>query len=182
MAERKLVDHKKQWRSVLHLMRSADILLIGFCLIIALLLCIFFMIRRGNGHAVSISQDGMELYRIDLAESGSDQQKQYYLILYYGEQETNIMHFETYPELPVDRSYNLFSIADGTVTMEAADCRDQICVNHKPIMSERESIICLPHKLVVEMRGLKGLQTESERNKTGSWDKNIDEPLDGVVR
>lgn len=182
MADRKLENLERERRSILHMMRRADILLIGFCLLIALLLSIFFMIRHGNGNVVSISRDGTELYRIDLGEIGTNQQKQYYLVLYNGEQETHIMHFETYPELPVDRSYNLFSIADGTVTMEAADCRDQICVNHKPIMSERESIICLPHKLVVEMSGGKKLKTESERKENGISDKNIDEPLDGVVR
>jgi hypothetical protein len=37
--------------------------------------------------------------------------------------------------------------------MEAADCRDQICVHHIPISGSGESIICLPHKLVVTVTG-----------------------------
>ena len=50
-------------------------------------------------------------------------------------------------------------------------------------MSERESIICLPHKLVVEILvSGKDTQTDSNQNKDGNSDKNIDEPLDGVVR
>ncbi len=33
--------------------------------------------------------------------------------------------------------------------MTQADCPDGICANHKPIHKTGESIICLPHKVVV---------------------------------
>ncbi|MCI1930186.1 MAG: NusG domain II-containing protein [Clostridia bacterium] len=48
---------------------------------------------------------------------------------------------------------NTIKIENGEVSMESADCPDQICVNHKPISKENESIICLPHKFVVEIEG-----------------------------
>lgn len=164
-------------------MRRGDILLISVCLLAALILGIFFAVHRKSGGVVTISCDGMELYRIELNEIASGQQPQYYLVMFYDEQDVHIMHFEDYPELPEDKSYNLFTVADSTVTMEAADCRDQICVNHKPIMSERESIICLPHRLVVEMSGSgKEVQAEPKQNNDRNSEKNIDEPLDGMVR
>ena len=35
--------------------------------------------------------------------------------------------------------------------MKEADCPDQICVRHKAISKSGESIVCLPHKVVVEI-------------------------------
>lgn len=45
--------------------------------------------------------------------------------------------------------HNTLVIRDGKASMEEADCPDKICVRHKPISYGGESIICLPHKLVV---------------------------------
>ena len=49
--------------------------------------------------------------------------------------------------------YNIVQINDGQVSMIEADCHNQVCVNHKPITKSNESIICLPHKVVVEISG-----------------------------
>ena len=48
---------------------------------------------------------------------------------------------------------NKVLIKDGKVRMEDADCPDQICVNHRAISRDRESIICLPNQTVVTIRG-----------------------------
>lgn len=169
--------HERQ--SVLHLLRKADIFLIAVCLLAALFLGIFFTMHRVTGNVVSISRDGAELYRIDLNEIDTGRQPHYYLVLLYTNGETHIMHFEDYPELPEDMSYNLFSVRDDTVTMEAADCADQICVHHRPITSAGENIICLPHRLVVELAGGSG-KIDSERDE--NMDELSRELLDGVAR
>lgn len=49
--------------------------------------------------------------------------------------------------------FNSFEIKDGRVDMYEADCRDGICVDHSPISLNGETIICLPHKVVVEVVG-----------------------------
>ncbi len=46
---------------------------------------------------------------------------------------------------------NVFVIENGQAFIESASCKDQICVKHKKIKNEGESIICLPHKVVVEI-------------------------------
>lgn len=46
---------------------------------------------------------------------------------------------------------SIMLIKDGKVLMESADCPDQICVNHRSISSNGESIVCLPHKIVIEI-------------------------------
>lgn len=46
---------------------------------------------------------------------------------------------------------NIVIIKNGEVYVSEADCPDKICVNHKPIRNIGETIICLPHKLVIEI-------------------------------
>lgn len=48
---------------------------------------------------------------------------------------------------------NTFEIKDGKVDVTKADCRDGICVNHTPVYLDGETIICLPHKVVIEIVG-----------------------------
>lgn len=47
---------------------------------------------------------------------------------------------------------NVIRITDGRVAVVSADCPDKICVNHSPIKNVGETIICLPHKVVVEIK------------------------------
>lgn len=44
---------------------------------------------------------------------------------------------------------NTLVIKDGYAKMTQANCPDGICENHKKINKNGESIICLPHKVVV---------------------------------
>ena len=49
---------------------------------------------------------------------------------------------------------------DGKVTMKKADCKDQICADHKAIEKSGETIVCLPHKVVIEIRSEDGKEQE----------------------
>ncbi len=44
---------------------------------------------------------------------------------------------------------NRLIIKDGKAYVQEATCPDGICASHKPISLDGESIICLPHKVVV---------------------------------
>ncbi|MBM6943257.1 NusG domain II-containing protein [Collinsella intestinalis] len=46
---------------------------------------------------------------------------------------------------------NRVSIADGEVDVVAADCDNQVCVEHAPINAPGEQIVCLPHGMVIEV-------------------------------
>ena len=50
-----------------------------------------------------------------------------------------------------DGSYNLLQIKGGKVYMQEASCPDQICVNHRPINSVGETIVCLPNEIVLKV-------------------------------
>lgn len=78
--------------------------------------------------------------------------------------------------LPIDRPTtrtvsddgheNKFSIQNGTVTMVKANCHDQTCVWTRGIHTPGQSIVCLPHRLVLTI-------------ETGGL---VDDSLDAVVQ
>jgi len=64
--------------------------------------------------------------------------------------------------LSTDRTIQLTGVGGGTNTlvikngkadMTEADCPDQICVKHRAVSKKGESIVCLPHQIVVTVTG-----------------------------
>lgn len=51
-----------------------------------------------------------------------------------------------------DGSYNVLVIEDGKADVAEASCPDGICVNHRAVSRQNQSITCLPNKLVVEIQ------------------------------
>lgn len=49
--------------------------------------------------------------------------------------------------------WNTVHIANGKVNVENANCRDKICVKSGYISKTGQSIVCLPHKMIVEIKG-----------------------------
>lgn len=47
---------------------------------------------------------------------------------------------------------NHITIKDGTVSMSYSDCVNQICVHTGAISQTKDSIVCLPNKVMVEIR------------------------------
>lgn len=62
-------------------------------------------------------------------------------------------------EIRINETNHLL-IEDGHADMIEADCPDQICVDHKTISKNKETIVCLPNKVVVEIVG--GEDTEMD--------------------
>ena len=48
---------------------------------------------------------------------------------------------------------NLVCIRSGSVSMEQATCPDELCVKQGSISKTGQTIVCLPHELVVEVYG-----------------------------
>ena len=106
-------------------MKKADFILIGSVAVIAavLFLCLY-VFNSGSGDFVQIEGDGAVTDTISLSQ-------------------------DTVREIKTDNGTNTLVISDGSAVMTQADCPDGICSNHKPINKTGESIICLPHKVVV---------------------------------
>ncbi len=53
-------------------------------------------------------------------------------------------------ELP-NGAYNLLVIENGQADIVEASCPDGICVKHRPVSKNGQTIVCLPNKMVVEI-------------------------------
>lgn len=56
-----------------------------------------------------------------------------------------------YIEIDTEFGRNVLCIENGRVYMTEADCPDGYCKKQGEISTEKESIVCLPHKLIVEI-------------------------------
>ena len=56
-------------------------------------------------------------------------------------------------EVDCDNSKNVVEIKDGKVSVIDADCNNRACVKSKAISKKGEQIVCLPHKLIVVIKG-----------------------------
>ena len=50
---------------------------------------------------------------------------------------------------------NVIAVHDGKAYMQSADCKDKLCVHQGKISKAGQTIICLPNKIVMELKGKK---------------------------
>ena len=62
----------------------------------------------------------------------------------------------TYRYEDVDGDYNLIEVKGKRIRIKEADCGDQICVRRGWIDQSGETIVCLPHKLLIEIKSSDG--------------------------
>lgn len=110
-------------------MKKKDILLIGSVVILAAL---FWLVPRVTG---MLREDGKLQLRITVA---GDEYGTYSL-----EKEQTIKIQDT----------NVCEIKDGKVTMISAQCPDQLCRKQGSVFRPGETIVCLPNKVVLEIKG-----------------------------
>lgn len=109
-------------------MKKKDIILIGTILVIALVSFLVLNLRSNHtGNTVIVSVSG-EIY-------GK-----------YPLNENRVI------DVNENKGHNRIVINDGKVYMEEADCPDKYCVSQGKISKTGETIVCLPHKLSVEIK------------------------------
>ena len=101
-----------------------DILLIAVIFAVALIGFLVFKSTMKTGDYVTVSIDGVEKYRYSLSENI----------------QTDIITGENTNRPVID---------GGKAYITEADCPDKICVGHRGISKTGETIVCLPHKVVV---------------------------------
>lgn len=60
-----------------------------------------------------------------------------------------------------DGGSNTVLVSPGQIAVSEADCPDLICVDHGSISRSGDPIVCLPHKLVIEIAAGKGDAVDS---------------------
>ena len=105
-----------------------DILLAAVLLLLGGALALFLWFTRQAGGTVSVRIDGKTVMELPLDEDRS-------LVLGEGEHTNTLV------------------IAGGKAQVVEASCPDRICVGQGAVQYAGESIVCLPHKLVVTVQG-----------------------------
>lgn len=49
---------------------------------------------------------------------------------------------------------NVITVEDNKIKMEDADCPDKVCIKPGFINKPGQTLVCLPHKVVIEIKGL----------------------------
>ena len=109
-------------------MKKTDLILVVIALIAAAGIWMFYSAGAEKGLTAVVTVDGEWRAELPLDENGD-------------------VTIET------EWGYNIVYTEGGQAFVTEADCRDQICVDHKKIEKVGETIVCLPHKMVVEIIG-----------------------------
>lgn len=56
-------------------------------------------------------------------------------------------------DISKDNKKNVVLVDKETVSMKESNCKDQICVHHGKISKNGETIVCLPNRVVLEIKG-----------------------------
>lgn len=111
-----------------HLFYKNDWFLIAAILASAMLIFIFLMLFQQKGARVVVTVDGKRLAAYSLDETVSK-------------------------DIESSFGVNHLVIEGGVATVTDADCKDKLCVYQKAISRKGETIVCLPHKLVITIEG-----------------------------
>lgn len=63
-------------------------------------------------------------------------------------------------DVKTDLGENVIRISKGYVQILDADCPDKVCIRDGSISKPGQSLVCLPHKLVVEIKGIKSNEVD----------------------
>lgn len=105
-----------------------DMFLIAALLILGGTAALFLLLTRQDGGMVRVQMDGETVMELPLGED---------VRLVLGE----------------GGHTNTLVVENGAAQVAEADCPDQVCVRHGAIRYAGESIVCLPHKLIVTIEG-----------------------------
>ncbi len=109
-------------------LKKREVILIGVVLSLALIgFLVISLLQKETGSAAIVTVDGEEYGRYALS------QKEQIVI-------------------DTDWGHNVLVVSGEGIYMQEADCPDQICVHKGEIQMEHETIVCLPHRIVVEIR------------------------------
>ena len=113
-------------------MKKGDKIVLASIIVISLVL--FFLtsqtLREAQNKYVSVQISGREVQKISLKK----------------EKELREYNFKT------KLGTNKVLVKDGKVWVQESNCPDQICVHMAPIEKAGETIICLPHEFLVEIK------------------------------
>ena len=106
-----------------------DIILVAVIFVFAIAFLLFFQMNKQQGSSVIVKIDGVDKYTYSLNED-------FTVDIFTGEN---------------DEFINTLVIKDGKAYISQANCPDKICEGHRAVSYSGETIVCLPHKVIIEI-------------------------------
>lgn len=110
------------------MVKTRDLILAAVLIVIGVMLTIGIRLIMKPGASVAVYIDGKKTETYHLEDDGVYQ-------------------------IQTEGGINSFHIENGVVWMESADCPDGLCIRMGKIEREGETIVCLPHKVVLQIEG-----------------------------
>ncbi len=127
--------HKNEKETSLRRMSWRDVWILGSVLLgILVILLVFSLREQKEGSLAVVTVNGSVYGTYNLSK----------------DQEIEIKNQE-------GKVTNYLVIKDGKADMIQADCPDQLCVKQKAVSKDKETIVCLPRKVVVEIQSSENL-------------------------
>lgn len=108
-----------------------DLILAALIIVIAVAGLLLLNMTKESGNSVSVKIDGEETVSFPLSQDTE-------YVIRTGENNEN---------------RNILVIKDGKAFISEADCPDGICKRYKAVSFVGETIVCLPHRVVIEVTG-----------------------------
>ena len=86
------------------------------------------------------------------------QKKGSQVVIYVDQKEIGRYDLDT--DIQTAKGTNTLVIENGIAYVTDADCPDQVCIRMGKISKTGENIVCLPHKLVIQVEGDVGQESE----------------------
>lgn len=106
-----------------------DIILVAVILVVAAAALLFFNFTKQEGSTVVVKIDGVQTESYPLSES-------------------RVVEIKSGKN---GEFTNTLVIENGKAYVSEADCPDKICCGYRAISYSGETIVCLPHKVVIEI-------------------------------
>ncbi len=146
-----MIGGGKQVKPYLKMIRRFDIVLVVLLTLLSFLpLAIFSYVKANEPKSIAnqgltavITVDGKEYKKVAL---------------------TGHTGTESFTITQADGDSNTIEVKDEQIRISKATCGDQVCVRTGAITKRGETIVCLPHKLVIEVKATDG---DSNNNDDG---------------
>ena len=117
------------------MIKKRDIILAFVMILLGIVCCGVIRLGQKKGSQVIIYEDQKEIGRYDL-------------------------NTDTTKEIQTAKGMNILEIKNGMAYVTEADCPDQVCIRMGKISKTGETIVCMPHKLVIQVEGDVGQKSE----------------------
>lgn len=121
------------------LLKPLDIAIICMLILLSFVPIVIFSVQKSTSDQVAkeavLRVEGQEIRTFELK----------------ADQETYTYKYED-----SDGDYNIIEVSGEKIRISKANCGDQVCVRRGWATNNGETIVCLPHKLVIEVRAIDG--------------------------